>query len=247
MSSTNQPPKVGCFLTTGDSLIAERLAHCALNYLCIDLQHGFLTESEARHCIQAISTSPKVEIWARPASRTSEQIGRLCDWGIQALVIPMIETPEQVIAVLNATCYPPDGTRSFGPIRPSFVTPVSNELKDRPVKVFAMIETKQAIDNLEEIASINGLAGIYFGPTDLGIALGYGPRDPFESKTRVIEVMKLGVDIARKHGLSCASHSPSPIEAQRILEMGFDHVTLGNDLNIFSMAVNEFARKCRGE
>ena len=110
-----------------------------------------------------------------------------------------------------------------------------------------MIKTRQAIDNLEEIASVPGLSVIYFGPTDLGIAISYGPRDPFTSKTRMAEVMQLGIDVARLHGLSCASHAPTLLEANRILEMGFDHVTLGNDLNIFVTAINDLANRCRGE
>ena len=247
MGNIDHAPSIGCFLTTGDTLIAERLAHCELDYLCIDLQHGFLTEGEARYCIQAISTRPNIRIWARPTSKSLDQIGRLCDWGVQTLLLPMIETPGEVAAAIGATRYPPSGSRSFGPIRTSFVRPVANELVDRPVQVFVMIETLGAIDNLEDIAAVPGLSGIYFGPTDLGIAMGYGPRDPFASKTRMAEVMRSGIEIARRHGISCASHAPTPIEASMILEMGFDHVTLGNDLGIFAAAINELARTSRSE
>lgn len=247
MNDIDHAPSVGCFLTTGDSLIAERLAHCELDYLCIDLQHGFLTESEARYCIQAISTRPNIQIWVRPSSKSLDHIGRLCDWGVHSLLLPMIETPDEVAAAIDATRYPPSGSRSFGPIRPSFVKPVANELLDRPVQVFVMIETLAAIDNLEEIAAVPGLSGIYFGPTDLGIAMGYGPRDPFPSKSRMAEVMRLGIETARRHGIFCASHAPTPTEASTILKMGFDHVTLGSDLVIFAAAINELARQSRSE
>lgn len=241
----NHPVKVGCFLTTGDALVAERLAHCDLDYLCVDLQHGYLTETEVRQCIQAISTCPDVELWLRLLSSNSETIGRAFDWGVGTVVLPMIETPQQVLAAIRATRYSPDGVRSFGPVRASFSRPPAANWREPATRIFVMIETLSALENLDAIVAVPGLAGVYVGPTDLGISLGYAPQDAFATKTRLHDAMKLIVEIAHHHGVIAASHAPTPDSAGEITAVGFDYITLGNDLKIFAEAIDNFAAKCR--
>ena len=102
-------------------------------------------------------------------------IGRVLDAGADAVIIAMVESAEQAAAAVAATRYAPAGVRSFGPLLASLgLDPAALEAR---VSVFAMVETAQGLSALEEICAVPGLTGVYVGPADLAISLGYGLAD----------------------------------------------------------------------
>lgn len=150
-------------------------------------------------------------------------IGRVADAGADAVVIAMIESPDQAAAAVAATRYPPAGVRSFGPLRVSLGhDPAAHESR---VSVFAMIETAAALSGITQICAVDGLTGIYVGPADLAISLGTGVI----GATRKPEVLDAIVHIheaATKAGLVTGIHAGDGSTGHAMAQLGFDMITL---------------------
>ena len=166
---------VNGWLAVPDSFSAEVMAHQGWDTLTIDMQHGVIDYQRMVTMLQAISTTPTVPVvrvpWLEPGI-----IMKTLDAGAYGVICPMVNTREEAQRLVSYTHYAPMGSRSFGPVRanlyggPDYATEAN-----RTVVAFAMIETAQALDNLDAILSVEGLDAIYIGPSDLSLALGCKP------------------------------------------------------------------------
>src|SRR5690625_5009825 len=157
------------------SFSAEVMAHQGWDSLTIDLQHGMIDYQAAIPMLQAISTTstvPMVRVpWLEPGI-----LMKVLDAGAYGVICPMISTREDAERLVAACRYPPQGGRSSGPIRATLYGGADYPAHaNGTVVVFAMIETRQALDNLDEIVAVEGLDAVYIGPSDLASALGYKP------------------------------------------------------------------------
>ena len=216
------------WLAVPSSFTAEIMAHQGYDTLTIDLQHGVADYGNAVTMLQAIATTPVVPLCRIPWNEPGI-VQRLLDAGVMGVICPMVNTRAEAQAFVSVMRYPPKGTRSFGPIRALYAYgPTYPAEANDQVVGFAMIETRQALENLDEILSVDGLDAVYVGPSDLASSLGFTPRfDPEEPK--VVEAIKHIVTRAKAHGVRAGIHNGTADYAKKMIGIGFDLVTVGSD------------------
>jgi 4-hydroxy-2-oxoheptanedioate aldolase len=204
--------------------------------LTVDLQHGAIDYAGALTMLTAINTTPVVPL-ARPTSLDPPQIMKLLDAGAYGIVCPMIDTPEDARRLVEACRYPPIGQRSFGPTRaamsqgPNYNTDDAN----REIVVFGQVETPLSLSNLEAILQTEGLDGIYVGPSDLTLSMGLGANGD-STDPRFIDALRHVVERCRATGRHVGMHCANGPQAKRMVEMGFDFVTVGSDTGLMTEA-----------
>ena len=171
----NRQVALGGWLSIPSGFSAEIMAHQGWDVLTFDMQDGLVSNSELVHMLTAISTTevtPFVRVpWLEPGI-----IMKVLDCGSYGVICPMINTREDAERLVSFCRYSPQGTRSFGPTRASLYSGQDYALHaNKTIQVFAMIETQNAMDNLDEIVSVEGLDAVFVGPSDLGLSLGYAP------------------------------------------------------------------------
>lgn len=227
------------------SFSAEVMAHQGWDSLTIDLQHGMIDYQAAIPMLQAISTTstvPMVRVpWLEPGI-----LMKVLDAGAYGVICPMISTREDAERLVAACRYPPQGGRSFGPIRATLYGGADYPAHaNGTVVVFAMIETRQALDNLDEIVAVEGLDAVYIGPSDLASALGYKPGFD-RSEPELVEAIDLVLAKARERNLVAAIHNGSAAYARSMIEKGFRLVTVGSDARFIASGAAATLAEVRG-
>jgi len=226
------------WLAIGNSFSAEVMAHQGFDTLTIDLQHGLIDYTQMVPMLQAISTTPTVPIvrvpWLEPAA-----IMKCLDAGAYGIICPMVNTREDAQRLVSYAHYAPRGSRSFGPVRANLYGGSDYAAKaDDTIVVFAMIETRQALDNLDSILSVEGLDAVYIGPSDLSLALGCRPvfDDVDPPTAQAIEHI---LARAKAHGVRAGVHNGVAAVAKARAAMGFDFVTLGSDARFLATGAQQ--------
>jgi len=228
------------------SFSVEVLAHSGLDSLTVDMQHGPVDYADLVAMLQAISTTDTVPVvrvpWQDPGL-----VMRALDAGAYAVICPMVDTPGQAEAFVGACRYPPAGYRSYGPFRAALYGGEDyTEHANQAVVAIAMIETREALENLNDILTVDGLDGVFVGPSDLGQSLGYGPgadRDELE----VVEAIDMVVSAARDRGLAAGIFAGTPEHATRMIEKGFNFVNVSTDVQLLAGAAAEVVAQLKGE
>ena len=229
---------VNGWLTLPDSFSAEVMANQGWDSLTIDMQHGLIDPAAMVGMLQAISTTATVPVvrvpWLEPGA-----IMKALDAGAYGIICPMINTREDAQKLVSFTHYAPQGTRSFGPIRASIYGGADYATRANDTIVsFAMIETAQALDNLDQILSVEGLDAIYIGPSDLSLSLGCRPVfDDVDPKAA--EAIDHIVERARAHGVQAGIHNGRPDVALARIAKGFRFVTVGSDVRLLAAGSQE--------
>ena len=233
------------WLAIPDSFSAEVMARQGWDSLTVDLQHGVVDYQKMVTMLQAISTTETVPVvrvpWLEPGI-----LMKALDAGAQAVICPMVNTREDAQKLVAWTSYAPRGTRSFGPVRAAMVLGADypTAANDHIVR-FAMIETAQALDNLESILSVEGLDAIYIGPSDLSLSLGCKPVfDDVEPKAA--QAIAHIVERARAHGVVAGIHNGLPRVAKARIDLGFRFVTLGSDARMLISGSQDLLGAMRG-
>jgi 4-hydroxy-2-oxoheptanedioate aldolase len=233
---------VNGWLSLPATFSAEVMAHQGWDSLTIDLQHGLIDYQMGVGMLQAISTTrvvPLVRVpWLDPAI-----IMKTLDAGAYGVICPMINSVGEARKFVSACRYPPEGIRSCGPIRANiYAGPDYVANANRTIITMAMIETRAGLDNLDEILSVEGLDAIYVGPADLALALGYEPQlDPTEKD--VVEAIEFIVARARKKKIAAGIHTASAVNAQKMIQQGFQFVTVSSDVRLLVAKVSEVLQK----
>jgi 4-hydroxy-2-oxoheptanedioate aldolase len=167
------------------------------------------------------------------------------DAGAYGVICPMVNTREDAQKLVAWTHYAPRGTRSFGPVRALLYGGADYaEHANDTIVTFAMIETRQALDNLDDILSVDGLDAIYIGPSDLSLALGCKPTfddvDPLAA-----QAIDHILERAKAHGLRAGIHNGRPDVARARIAKGFDFVTVSSDARLMAAGAQELLAKMR--
>lgn len=225
---------VNGWLGIPSSFSAEVMANQGWDSLTVDCQHGVIDYQTAVTMLQAISTTSTVPL-VRVPWREPGIIMKMLDAGAYGIICPMVNTVEQADEFVRFASYPPRGDRSFGPIRALIYggPDYPKHANDTVLKI-AMIETKQALDNVESICGVDGLDGIYIGPADLANSLGAPPGfDPTDE--RVLAAISKILSAAKNAGIFAGIHCGMPTFAKRMLADGFDYVTILSDARLLAM------------
>jgi len=172
---------------------------------------------------------------------------RVLDSGAMGVICPMINTVEEAKALVQASRYPPLGGRSNGPFRASFVNGADYvKHANDEVLVFAMIETETAISNLPEILKVEGLDGVYVGPSDLGLSMGEEATLAPKSQ-KVLDGIRKIADLTNEAGLIPGIHCDGPDTILTRYETGFKFATLLNDTRLLFSACQNGVNAVRGK
>jgi 4-hydroxy-2-oxoheptanedioate aldolase len=235
---------VNGWLAIPSSFSAEVMAHQGWDSLTVDLQHGVTDYASAVAMFTAISTTPTMPIarvpWLDPGI-----IMKVLDAGAYGVICPMVNCREDAEKFVHACRYAPAGGRSFGPIRallyagPDYPTKANDT-----IVTFAMVETRQALDRLDEILSVKGLDAVYIGPADLSLSLGCTPTFDDVEKP-VAEAIDLVLAKAKEHGVVPCIHNGTPEMALKRAERGFRLVTIGSDARLMTAGAQQVTSKMK--
>ena len=224
---------------------AEAMAHQGWDSLTIDMQHGLVDYSNALPMLQTISTTDVTPL-ARVNWNEPGQIMKILDAGCYGIVCPMVSNRKEAENFVQACQYPPKGYRSFGPIRGLLYggTDYAKHADDEILKL-AMIETKEALEKLNEILDTPNLDGIYIGPADLSLAVGEEPGfDREEGSVAYKEILRI-LEAAKKRNLLAGIHNGSVEYAQKMISKGFNLVTVGSDQRFMSGGAKSAVEKIK--
>lgn len=221
-------PQTNAWLTIPDAFTASVIARTGFDSITLDMQHGQYDEAAVVRTLSALpSTQPK--IFVRVPRNEPSIIEKVLDFGADGVIVPMINNAAEADALVQAAHYPPAGQRSYGPMQAVL------RAGDRPylhfaasVEVFAMIETAQALASVREIAETQGISGVFVGPSDLALSLGYQPGADRE-EDRIIDALGSIVGAANAAGKRAGLYCQSPAYARRMADMGFDFLTIATD------------------
>lgn len=240
-------PTINGWLSIGNPFTAEIMAAQGYDSITVDVQHGALDYSMLLPMLQAMRASGVVPMarvpWLEPGI-----IMKALDAGAYGVICPMVNTAEQAAQFVSHVRYPPIGQRSFGPTRANFSTGANyaSEANDE-ILGFAMVETAEAMANLDAIAATPGLDGIYVGPADLTFSLHQGRLAPAfdREEPEMIEALQTIVAACRKSGKIAALHCGTPDYAARAIEWGFDMTTVSGDSRLLAAAAGASVARFR--
>lgn len=241
---------IGYWVTLDAPPATERIARLGYDYVVLDGQHGLIGTQGLVNGLLAIDAGGSLGGHdtvglVRVEANDPTPIGRALDTGAAGVIVPLIDTADDVVRAVRAAKYPPDGGRSFGPIRASLrVGPVPADANAATV-VLAMIETPLGLKNVAEICATPGLDGVYVGPSDLGLALGARfPGDP-EIEGPFEEAVELIARTAQEAGIAAGIHTFDGDSAKRRVEQGYSFATVSSDLNHLEAIAAEHLRVAR--
>lgn len=227
------------WLSIPDSWTAEIIANTGFDVVTIDAQHGLATDlTTILPMLQAISGSSSVPFIRLPENNPAF-IMHMLDAGALGLICPMINTAEDTENFVRSTKYHPQGNRSLGPIRSKLVYgkdyfKIANDL----TMCFAMIETPEALKNLKEIAKVPNLNGLYVGPWDLSLSLGFEELADFKDP-ELVGILKEILLVCNENNLIPGIHATSPEGARISSDLGFKFITIINDSSALGEATKE--------
>jgi len=226
------------------SHVAEVMCNMGYDSLLIDMQHAPINFDDMFAMLQAASTTntiPMVRVtWNDPAL-----VMRVLDSGAYGVICPMVNNAEECRKFVGACLYDPLGYRSYGPVRGYlYAGPDYYARANETIMPIAMIETKEAVENIDAILSVPGLAAIYVGPSDLAITYGLSPNEgPHDPKLHA--VFDTIVAACRRHGVVPGIHGFDPPYSKARIAQGFQWVTCGVDIDLVYSGAADHVKRVR--
>jgi 4-hydroxy-2-oxoheptanedioate aldolase len=239
-------PQIGLWVGLADAYAAELLATTGFDCLVIDGEHAPNDVRTVLAQLQAMAPYP-VHPMVRPVHGSVELIKQYLDIGVQTLLIPMVETAEQARQMVAATRYPTRGVRGVGSAlaRSSRWNQIDDYLRrsDEEMCVLVQVESVNALGDLERIAAVEGVDGVFFGPADLAASMGMlgKPSDP-----KVQDAIAHGIAAVKKAGKAAGTLTADRKLAHQYLAQGALFVAVGVDTTLLVKAARELAAEFTG-
>ena len=221
-------PSINSWLSIPNSFTAEAFSKMGWDSITIDMQHGqndYLTSIPMLQAISNSKATPLVRVpWNEPGI-----IMKMLDLGVLGIIAPMINNKEECEKFVSYCNYPPIGQRSFGPMRAQLSYGLDYfDKANNQILSLAMIETKEAVNNLDEILSVRNLSGIYIGPADMSSSYGLKPKFDV-TQDPVYSVIKKIVKKTKKYNKIAGIHNGTTKYAKKMLKLGYNFVTISSD------------------
>ena len=229
-------PSIGTWVSTGDPLVAEILAHAGFDWLAVDMEHNAIDMEKLLSCFYAIGTTDTVP-FVRVPWNDPQVLKRVLDIGAYGVIIPNIKGPEEAELAVGACRYAPEGFRGVGGIRGRlYGGPDYFQRANEEIAVVLMIEDAVAVTRIAEICNVPGIDVLFIGPDDLassmGVRTGYDNPHP-DHKAAVRQVLETG----KRFNIPVGIHCGSPEEVNRRIEEGFQWMPIVSDTRFLSTAV----------
>jgi 2-keto-3-deoxy-L-rhamnonate aldolase RhmA len=237
--------QIGLWCSLCSPITAEIVCHSGFDWLLLDTEHSPNELPDVLSQLQAVQTGSASPI-VRPAWNDIVLIKRFLDIGAQSLLIPFVQTADEARRAVEATRYPPGGIRGItGSGRASRYGRVTNYLKNasQEICLLVQVETKSALDRIEEIASVDGIDGIFIGPNDLAASFGHIGN---WAHPEVQSALEDAVRRLKKIGKPAGILTPNEEEAKRFIQWGYTFVAVGADLGLLARGADALAKRFNG-
>lgn len=233
--------QIGLWVCSGNTTVAEICASSGVDWLLIDGEH---TSNDLQsiylqlQAVQKYSATPLV----RPPHSHPDLIKQYLDLGVQNLILPMVNTADEAAAHARSIQYPPHGIRGVGSAlaRASRWNRIENYLQDARIylSLFVQIESAEAVGNLEAILAVEGIDGIFIGPSDLAASMGFlGQQDHPTVKQAVREC----IEIAKRKGILVGVNALAPAVADEYIALGVNFISVGADVALLARSTEALA------
>jgi len=233
---------LGITVSIGHPLVTDILGGIGFDFINFDLQHSPLSIESTLSMMEAMSFSETTPIVRVPWNEFAI-INSALDIGAHGIIIPYVNTKEDVLKAIDYATYPPRGTRSYGPLRASLRDPEYVETCDEEILILPQIETREGLENVEDILSVDKIEAFFVGPYDLSRSLGVWkqwnhPR--FEDAIQ--RILEAAEDTGTVAGMLALTE-----EVQKTVERGFKLICIGSDTGFLRQAAVYELQKARGK
>lgn len=237
--------QIGIWHSLSSPIAAEILADAGFDWILLDTEHAPNELPMVLAELQAVSGGTAHAV-VRPAWNDAVIIKRLLDVGAQSLLIPYVETEEEAKRAVMSTRYPPAGFRGYaGQARASRYGRIKgyHAAADAEICLLVQVETKRGLENLESIAAVEGVDGVFVGPGDLSAALGFLGQPNHPEVVRIIEDM---IQRIKRAGRAPGILTGDAELAQRYIELGSLFAAVGSDIGLLK-AADQLAAKFKSQ
>lgn len=236
-------PAVGMWVCSGSPVAAEICAGSGLDWLLIDGEHGVVSLETVQNLLQVAAAYP-VQSMVRLPSLDVVAVKQFLDAGAQNLLIPMVDDAQAAALAVAATRYPPEGVRGVGSAlsRSARWGGVEGYLTEaqKYISLFVQIESATAAENAEEICAVDGLAGVFVGPSDLAASMGLLGQ---QNHLQVVDAVKRVIEIARAAGVKVGVNAFDPAQAEDYLAAGADFILVAADVQLLALESKKLAAR----
>lgn len=237
--------QIGLWSSLCSPLVAEIIGGAGYDWILIDTEHSPNELPDVVAQLQALATSPATPI-VRPAWNDPVLIKRILDGGAQSLLLPFVQNVEEAKAAVAATRYPPHGIRGVTTSgRGGGFGRIKDYLKKAPgeICVLVQIETREALAELEGIASVDGVDGVFIGPADLSASMGHLGD---QAHPEVQDAIRDAVTRLKRLGKPAGILTGVEEQARRYIEWGYTFVAVGADIGLLARNAEALAGRFRG-
>ncbi|HUI96072.1 MAG TPA: HpcH/HpaI aldolase/citrate lyase family protein [Xanthobacteraceae bacterium] len=237
--------QIGLWCSLCSPITAEIVSHSGFDWLLLDTEHSPNEVPDVLAQLQAVQAGTAAAI-VRPAWNDIVLIKRFLDIGAQTLLIPFVQTPDEARRAVEATRYPPGGIRGItGSGRASRYGRVKDYLKNasQEICLLVQVETRSALDQIEDIAVVDGIDGVFIGPNDLAASFGHVGN---WAHADVQDALHDAVRRLKKVGKPAGILTPNEEEARRFITWGYTFIAVGADLGLLARGADGLAKRFKG-
>ncbi|MFG1293151.1 4-hydroxy-2-oxoheptanedioate aldolase [Xanthobacter versatilis] len=238
--------QIGLWCSLPDPYSAEIAAGSGFDWLLFDTEHSPSDPVRTLGQLQAVAPYPVVSV-VRPASNDAVLIKRFLDIGAQTLLVPYVQNADEAAAAVRAMRYAPDGIRGVsGLTRATRFGRISGYARKAAAELclLVQVETREALDEIEHIAAVDGVDGIFVGPADLAASLGY-PGEP--GHVEVVAAVEAAITRICKAGKPAGILTTDPAFAARCITLGTTFTAVGVDVGVLARGTEKLAAQFSGK
>lgn len=234
-------PALGLWITIANPDVSEALSTLPYDWFLFDLEHSSLNEQSAQILMQAMRGDDITPL-IRVAWNDQVLIKRALDIGAHGVIVPMVNNKQDAEKAVQACKYPPVGFRGCGPKRPWVYDPDYIETADDEVLVIVQIETEEAIDNIDDILSVDGVDAYFVGPFDLSVSMGFrGKQDDPRFQAALDRLFEAG----KRHKAASGMWNGAGKPVRDRIHEGWQMIAIGLDLFLLIGGAKEVLEKVR--
>lgn len=237
--------QIGLWVSIANAASAEAVATCGFDWVMVDTEHTPNDPAQVQAMLQAIAPYP-THAGVRPGWNDAVEIKRIMDAGAQTLLIPYVQTADEARAAVAAVLYPPHGMRGvsglsrasrFGSI-PNYTATANAE-----ICLLVQVETKASLDQIEAIAAVDGVDGIFIGPADLAASLGFpGQLGHPEVKAAILDAIRR----IKATGKAAGILSADPVFLREAVAAGTTFTAVGLDIGVMLTGMKALVTEWKG-
>ncbi|MDY6894556.1 MAG: aldolase/citrate lyase family protein [Thermotogota bacterium] len=235
--------EIGSWLTRPDLAITEVMSKSGFfNWLTIDIEHTTISLNQMEEMVRIIQLSG-VDAFVRLSKNDCNLIKRVLDSGSDGIIVPMVNSGEDVQKAIDACFYPPNGNRGVGLARAQYYSPKGfheyKKVSEPKTKVIIQIEHIDAVKHIDEIFSVEDIYGYFVGPYDLSASLGKAGNFKCRELTEALEIIK---EAGIRYGVKSGYHviEPDPEELQVKKDEGYRIIGVSLDMLFLLCGMNSF-------